>query len=61
MMNASQNGPYNATVIGREEVNPQLIMLRVKPDAELFNFTPGQFAVLGLTAAAPRLAEVRTA
>jgi ferredoxin--NADP+ reductase len=49
--------PFNATVIGREEIHPDLIVLRVRPDGELFAFKPGQFAVLGLPGAAPRVAE----
>jgi ferredoxin--NADP+ reductase len=48
---------YNAVVIGREEINPQLIVLRVRPDAALFDFKPGQFGVLGLLGGAPRVAE----
>ncbi len=48
---------YNATVIGREEINPQLVIIRVRPDAALFEFKPGQFGVLGLLGAAPRVAE----
>jgi ferredoxin--NADP+ reductase len=48
---------YNATVIGREEINPLLIVLRVQPDGQVFNFKPGQFAVLGLLAAEPRVVE----
>ena len=40
--------PYNATVVGREPLNSQLLILRVRPDAGEFNFPPGQFAVLGL-------------
>jgi ferredoxin--NADP+ reductase len=49
--------PYNATVIGREEINPQLVILRVKPDASLFDFKPGQFAVLGMLGSAKRIPE----
>lgn len=49
--------PYNATVSGREEINPQLLVLRVQSDAPLFEFTPGQFAVLGLLGREPRVAE----
>jgi ferredoxin--NADP+ reductase len=56
-MSADNQGSYNATVIGREEINPQLVILRVRPDAELFDFKPGQFAVLGLPGSAPRVAE----
>jgi ferredoxin--NADP+ reductase len=48
---------YNATVIYREMVNPHLMILRVKPDEDLFPFKPGQFAVLGLLGAEPRVPE----
>jgi ferredoxin--NADP+ reductase len=56
-MSANQSAPYNATVIGREEINPQLVILRVRPDQELFEFRPGQFAVLGMQGSAPRVVE----
>ena len=56
-MNVNQRETYNATVIGREEINPQLIILRVRPDQELFEFKPGQFGVLGLPGSAPRVPE----
>jgi ferredoxin--NADP+ reductase len=56
-MSANNQNPYNATVIGREEINPQLVILRVRPDKEMFDFKPGQFAVLGMLGAAPRVAE----
>lgn len=56
-MSAPDTSKYNATVVGREEINPQLIILRVKPDGEMFTFQPGQFAVLGLVGAAARVAE----
>jgi ferredoxin--NADP+ reductase len=56
-MNLSGNNSYNATVIGREEIGPQLLVLRVQPDAELFDFKPGQFAVLGLLGNEPRVPE----
>lgn len=49
--------PYNATVIAREAVNPLLLILRVQPDGPLFEFKPGQFAVLGLLGREPRLPE----
>ena len=45
----------NAVVTARVEVTPGLIIMRVAPEGwELPPFTPGQFAVLGLPAAAPR-------
>ena len=47
---------YSATVIGRTELNPDLIILRVKPDGPLFRFAAGQYTVLGLTGASPRVA-----
>jgi len=56
-MSANNSDPYNATVIGREEINPQLVILRVRPDTELFEFRPGQFGVLGLLGSAPRVEE----
>jgi ferredoxin/flavodoxin---NADP+ reductase len=56
-MSANFQSPYNATVIGREEIHTDLIILRVRPDAALFDFKPGQFGVLGLQGSAPRIAE----
>jgi ferredoxin--NADP+ reductase len=56
-MSTDTQSQYNATVIGREEINPQLVILRVRPDTALFEFKPGQFGVLGLQGAAPRVAE----
>ncbi len=56
-MSATTTSPYNATVIGREEIHADLIILRVRPDAALFDFKPGQFAVLGLPGSAPRIPE----
>jgi len=45
----------NATVIQRVEISPGLIVLRIQPnDWELPEFTPGQFAVIGLPGAAAR-------
>jgi hypothetical protein len=54
-MSANHSDPYNATVVGREEINPQLVILRVRPAGELFDFKPGQFAVLGMLGQAPRV------
>jgi ferredoxin--NADP+ reductase len=56
-MSANHSDPYNATVVGREEINPQLVILRVRPAGELFDFKPGQFAVLGMLGQAPRVEE----
>jgi ferredoxin--NADP+ reductase len=49
--------PYNAVVIGRESINPQLLVLRVQSESSLFEFKPGQFAVLGLLGRAARIPE----
>jgi ferredoxin/flavodoxin---NADP+ reductase len=51
--------PYNATVVNREGINPLLLILRVRPDDPSFSFKPGQFAVLGLLAREPRVAEAQ--
>lgn len=56
-MNPPSPTAYNATLVGREEINPQLIISRVRPDGELFDFKPGQFAVLGLLGREARVAE----
>lgn len=58
-MTQSQNvdNDYNARVVGRQEVNPQLLILRVQPELDLFDFKPGQFAVLGLLGRESRVAE----
>ena len=45
----------NAIVVQNIEVSPGLEILRVVPDGwEFPDFTPGQFAVLGLPGSAPR-------
>jgi ferredoxin--NADP+ reductase len=56
-MSADNKSPYNAAVIGREEINPLLLVLRVQPDAAMFDFKPGQFGVLGLLGREPRVPE----
>ena len=56
-MSTDNKSPYNATVIGREEINPQLLVVRIQADATLFDFKPGQFAVLGLLGNEPRVPE----
>ena len=48
---------YNAVLIGREEINAQLLVLRVQPDDAAFEFKPGQFAVLGLMGHEARVPE----
>lgn len=56
-MTEAGTSPYNATLVGREEINPQLIIVRIRPDGDLFDFKPGQFAVLGLLGKEPRVPE----
>lgn len=56
-MSTHESPLYNATVVGREAINPQLLILRVRPDSGEYAFTPGQFAVLGLVGGAPRVPE----
>ncbi|MBF0322830.1 MAG: ferredoxin--NADP reductase, partial [Magnetococcales bacterium] len=46
----------NATLIQRLEITPRLIILRIRPD-EPVPFISGQFTVLGLRYAAPRVAD----
>jgi ferredoxin--NADP+ reductase len=48
---------YNATVVGREEIAPGLVILRVAPDNLPFEFRSGQYVVLGLKASEPRVDE----
>jgi len=56
-MSTGNKNSYNATVVGREQINPQLLIMRVEPDSQVFDFTPGQFAVLGLLGSEPRVLE----
>jgi len=57
MTSPTETPAYNAVLIGREEINAQLFVLRVRPDADVFNFKPGQFAVLGLLGREARVPE----
>lgn len=45
---------YNAKVIQRIEIAPGLIIIRVAPEGELFDFKPGQYTVLGRKRKEPR-------
>ena len=51
---------YNATVSSRVEVAPGLVILRVAPDKLPFEFKSGQYVVLGLKEAEPRIDEAET-
>jgi ferredoxin--NADP+ reductase len=44
----------NSTLISRIEVTPELLILRVKPDAGVPDFKPGQYVALGLPGEATR-------
>lgn len=46
----------NSTVVGRVDINPELMILQVKPDAGVPSFHPGQYVALGLPGAHPRYA-----
>ncbi len=48
---------YNATVIQKILATPSLMILRVRPDEVVPDFTPGQYTVLGLTNEATRVPE----
>jgi ferredoxin--NADP+ reductase len=48
---------YNATVIQKILMTPNLMTLRVRPDEELADFKPGQYTVLGLKNSEARLEE----
>lgn len=45
----------NSTVVGRFDVTPELMILRVKPDGGVPEFIPGQYVALGLLGSTPRL------
>jgi ferredoxin--NADP+ reductase len=44
----------NATLIKRIDITPELVVLRVEPDAGVPEFKAGQYVALGLPGAAPR-------
>lgn len=50
---------YNATIIERIDVNPDLAKFRVRPDTPIPEFDPGQYVALGLGNWEPRLAETQ--
>ena len=56
-MSTPESTSYNAVLAGHEEINAQLQIMRVQPDAPLFDFKPGQFAVLGLLGREARVPE----
>ena len=45
-MKRSEN--FNATVVGRENVTPEILILRVMPDSGVPDFCPGQYMALGV-------------
>ena len=56
-MGTTDSASYNAILAGREEINPHLHVLRVQSGSPLFDFKPGQFAVLGMLGREPRVPE----
>ncbi len=44
----------NSTLVERRDLADDLAILRIRPDAPLFSFLPGQYTVIGLPGAAPR-------
>ncbi len=56
-MSTADSSGYNAVLTAREEINTQLLIMRVQPDDALFDFKPGQFAVLGLMGNEARIPE----
>lgn len=46
---------YNATLVERIDITPDLAIFRVRPDSATYPFIPGQFTVLGLKQGEPRL------
>lgn len=49
-----QSNLLNATVTERINVTPELVILRVRPDKGVDNFSSGQYVALALPGAAPR-------
>ena len=50
--------PYNAVIVGREDLNPELALFKVKfKDGHVPEFEPGQFATLALLPSAEELRE----
>jgi ferredoxin--NADP+ reductase len=47
---------YNAVVVGRIELTPDLFILKIKPDRPSAEFIPGQYVLLGLSSNVPRRA-----
>lgn len=50
--------PYNATVVDRIDISPGLMILRIEPDEKRFDFSAGQYTVLGLNKTEPLTPEV---
>lgn len=56
-MSEGEGSPYNATLVERVDLGPRMAVFRVKPDGPVPEFAAGQFMVLGLTWAEPRVPE----
>jgi ferredoxin--NADP+ reductase len=46
---------YNATITFRVDLIPGTMIIRVKPDGDLFSYEPGQYTVLGLHRSSSRI------
>lgn len=45
---------YNAVVVAKQTLTPDLFILKVKPDKAMAEFTPGQYVLLGISSNVPR-------
>jgi ferredoxin/flavodoxin---NADP+ reductase len=45
---------YNAVVVAKLSLTPDLFILKVKPDKAMAEFTPGQYVLLGISSNVPR-------
>jgi ferredoxin--NADP+ reductase len=55
-----RNRFYNATIIQRLDINPDLAKFRIRPDLPIPEFSPGQYVALGLGNWEPRLPDTQT-
>ncbi len=53
-MTTNTASPYNATLVERIQITSDLLIVRVKPDAPIPDFLPGQYVAIGLLGSAHR-------
>ena len=51
---------YNATVLSLNQVNPDLMLLRIKPDIPIIKHLPGQYTTLGMGYWEPRVRKTQS-